>query len=57
MAEKGPVKFKVDFNCGCGYKCHKQGEAEAHVEKTGHSMFILGEVKLRNKKPKGKDEP
>ena len=53
MAEKGPVKFKVNFHCGCGYNCRKQSDAEDHVEKTGHTMGILGEVGLRNKEPKG----
>jgi len=35
----------VRFNCGCRFKTEKVAEAVAHVEKTGHTLEVRGDMK------------
>ncbi len=35
---------KLNISCGCGFKATDIPSAEAHSQKTGHTMTILGSV-------------
>lgn len=38
------AKSTVKFNCGCGYTTDNYLEAALHVDSTGHTLGVLGEI-------------
>lgn len=49
------AKSVIRFNCGCGYATDNYLEAALHVDSTGHTMGVLGEVQPDNKLVKKED--
>lgn len=39
------AKSKVKFQCGCGYSTDNYLEAALHVDSTGHTLDVLGQVR------------
>jgi len=37
--------IQIKYTCGCGFRTDKLDEAVQHVEKTGHSMTVLGMIR------------
>jgi hypothetical protein len=47
MLMKGGGTMSIDnilFSCGCGKRCRKVEEARVHVDQTGHTMNVAGEI-------------